>query len=446
MSYESNFNAFDEWISQRHPDQQEYLQATREIAGDIIDVYNANDEYQQFDVLRRLTVPERIIHFSVCWLNDAGKVEINQGWRVQHSGLIGPYKGGLRFHPTVNESILKFLAFEQSFKNALTGLPMGGAKGGSDFNPKGRSQHEIMRFCQTFMTELQHHIGPNTDVPAGDINVGAREIGYMYGQYRNIHNRFSGTLTGKGLSFGGSHVRTEATGFGLIYMLQAVLEHHQQAIEGLRIGISGAGNVALHAALRAAQLGATVVSLSNSRGCIVNNNGFSEADIQWAIAHKANEDNILTALQEHAGGDWHDGKTPWDAPMDIALPCATQNELDEDAAQTLVHNDVAFILEGANMPCTDAARKVFEQHHIPFVPGKAANAGGVAISGMEMAQNASFQRDSYPQIDKTLQQIMRDIHQKMVEEGTHNGRTNYAKGANIAGFKRLADAMVAQGI
>lgn len=446
MPKEINFDEFDQWISTLNPGQEEYLQATGEIARDVIDVYNQNKDYQQYDVLRRLSLPERIIHFSVTWLNDNNEVEINQGWRVQHSGLIGPYKGGLRFHPTVNESILKFLAFEQSFKNALTGMPIGGAKGGADFDPRNRSEAEVMRFCQAFMTELQHHIGPNTDVPAGDINVGAREIGFLYGQYRRIHNRFSGTLTGKGLSFGGSHVRTEATGFGLIYMLRAVLEHHNQKINGLTVGVSGAGNVAMHAALKAIQLGAKVISLSNSRGCLEYSEGFSEDDINWAVNHKPDNKNVLTALQEKIGGDWHADRTPWHLKMDIALPCATQNELEEADASALSNNGVKYVLEGANMPCTDAARQHFEDEDIFFVPGKAANAGGVAISGLEMSQNAGFQRDSYRKIDEALQAIMQSIHDKMTENGTRGGKVNYARGANIAGFRRLADAMVAQGI
>ncbi|WP_218353027.1 NADP-specific glutamate dehydrogenase [Alteromonas lipotrueiana] len=442
----SAYDKLEDWISKQNPGQDEYLQAIREIARDVIDVYEANESYKKYDVLRRLCMPERIIHFTVTWLNDNQEVEINQGWRVQHSGLIGPYKGGLRFHPTVNESILKFLAFEQCFKNALTGMPIGGAKGGADFDPRGRSEAEVMRFCQAFMIELQHHIGPNTDVPAGDINVGAREIGFLYGEYRGIHNLFSGTLTGKGLSFGGSHVRTEATGFGLIYMLRAVLAHQGKKINGLVLGVSGAGNVAMHAALKGIQLGAKVISLSNSRGCLEYPEGFREQDIEWAIDNKPDHKNVLTALQDKIGGTWHDNKTPWHLKMDVALPCATQNELDETDAKALMQNGVNYVLEGANMPCTDEARQRFEDNQIVYVPGKAANAGGVAISGLEMSQNAGFQRDSFDQIDESLQQIMQTIHDQMIEDGTKDGKVNYARGANIAGFRRLADAMVAQGI
>ncbi|WP_137167097.1 NADP-specific glutamate dehydrogenase [Salinimonas lutimaris] len=446
MSRESNLDQLTNWLQARYHDQTEYLQATSEIARDVIDVFNANEAYKQYDVLRRLSVPERIIHFTVHWLNDDNQVEIHQGWRVQHSGLIGPYKGGLRFHPTVNESILKFLAFEQSFKNALTGLPIGGAKGGSDFNPRGRSETEIMRFCQAFMTELYRHIGPNTDVPAGDINVSGREIGFLYGQYRRILNQFGGTLTGKDISFGGSHVRTEATGFGLIYMLEAVLETHQTPLKNKVVGISGAGNVALHAALRATQLGARVVSLSNSRGALLNESGFSENSLTQAIETKDQHNNILKALSDDGHGDYQADASPWQLNMDIALPCATQNEIDEPAAQKLVDHNVRFLLEGANMPCTTRAHQVLAENKIVYVPGKASNAGGVAISGLEMSQNAAFRRDSYSDIDTTLKHIMRSIHQQCLQEGQRDGEINYAKGANIAGFRRLADAIVMQGL
>ncbi|MBT82214.1 MAG: NADP-specific glutamate dehydrogenase [Alteromonadaceae bacterium] len=446
MSQLSNRDSVLKWLTELYGDQKEYLQAVEEIVDHVMPVSNASEAYKRYDVVRRLCVPERIIHFNVQWMNDDGGVEIHRGWRVQHNGLIGPYKGGLRFHPTVNESVLKFLAFEQSFKNALTGLPMGGAKGGSDFNPKGRSDNEIMRFCQAFMAELQRHIGPQTDVPAGDINVSSREIGFMYGQYRRIHNQFGGTLTGKDISFGGSHVRTEATGFGLIYMLQEVLAAHDDTLEGKRTGISGAGNVALHAALKACESGAVVTSLSNSRGCLIKEDGLSKQDIQFAIEQKHNYDNILLAIREESGGEWHEGKKPWHQTADICLPCATQNELVEDDADMLCGNGVKYVLEGANMPCTANAQKVFAEHRIPFVPGKASNAGGVALSGLEMMQNASFRRSSYDTLDNELKKIMKHIHEQCVEEGREDGFTDYAKGANIAAFRRLADAMVAQGL
>lgn len=446
MSNESNYDALMSWLGHIAEGQDEYLQAVKEIAQDIIPVFNANDDYKRYDVVRRLCIPERIVQFSVTWLNDNDEIEINRGWRVQHNGLIGPYKGGLRFHPTVTESVLKFLAFEQTFKNALTGLPIGGAKGGSDFNPKGRSDREVMRFCQAFMTELQRHIGPHTDVPAGDINVSSREIGYLYGQYRKMHNQFGGALTGKDISFGGSYVRTEATGYGLIYMLCHVLADNDTNIKDKRIAISGAGNVALHAAQKAISLGGKVISLSNSRGVLFKNNGFTETDITFAIAHAHNEANILTALQEKHGGQWQADTKPWDVDADIALPCATQNELNADDAQNLIHNGVKFILEGANMPCTSQAQDKFHHHKLAYVPGKASNAGGVALSGLEMTQNASFERASYDELDKKLHTIISHIHLQCKEEGKDGDYINYAKGANIAGFRRLADAMVSQGV
>lgn len=446
MTPQSNLAEFNEWIESRYPHHPEYLQAVKELAADVMPVYNAHADYKGYNVLKRLSEPERVVHFAVHWMNDAGEVEVNRGWRVQHSGLIGPYKGGLRFHPTVNESVLKFLAFEQSFKNALTGLPMGGAKGGSEFNPKGRSNNEIMRFCQAFMQELQRHIGPRTDVPAGDINVGAREIGYLYGQYRRMHNEFGGSLTGKDIDFGGSHVRTEATGFGLIYMLQCVLKQHNETIEDKRIAISGAGNVALHAALKALELGGRVISLSNSRGCYMKEKGLTSADIRWAIDHRMNEDNILTALVEECGGSWFEDKKPWGCACDIALPCATQNELDEHSARQLIDNRCKYVLEGANMPTTHQAKSLFADAEMVFVPGKAANAGGVAISGMEMSQNAAFERKSFARLDDELKAIMTSIHDRCAEEGKDGNQVNYARGANIAAFRQLANAMVAQGV
>ena len=446
MTAKSNLDEFNQWIENRYPHHPEFLQATKELAADVIPIYNAHADYKRYNVLKRLSEPERVVHFAVHWMNDNGEVEVNRGWRVQHSGLIGPYKGGLRFHPTVNESVLKFLAFEQSFKNALTGLPMGGAKGGSEFNPKGRSDNEIMRFCQAFMQELQRHIGPRTDVPAGDINVGAREIGFLYGQYRRMHNEFGGSLTGKDIDFGGSHVRTEATGFGLIYMLQCVLKHNDDAIEGKRIAISGAGNVALHAALKAAELGGTVISLSNSRGSLIKEEGLSSADIRWAIENRMNEDNILTALADERGGSWFKGEKPWGCACDVALPCATQNELDEPSAKCLADNHCQYLLEGANMPTTHEAKTLIADAGIVFVPGKAANAGGVAMSGMEMSQNAAFERKTFARLDDELKAIMTYIHDRCAEEGKEDDRVNYAKGANITAFRQLANAMVGQGV
>ncbi|WP_414827621.1 NADP-specific glutamate dehydrogenase [Alteromonas sp. H39] len=446
MSNESQYDTLISWLETNYPHEPEYLQAVREIVKDILPVYHVHDEYKQHNVVTRLCVPERIIQFSVFWENDNHEIEVHQGWRVQHCGLIGPYKGGLRFHPTVNTSILKFLAFEQTFKNALTGLPMGGAKGGSNFNPKGRSDAEIMRFCQAFMMELHRHIGPNTDVPAGDINVGNREIGYLYGTYRRLENRFEGAITGKHLAFGGSHVRTEATGFGLIYMLKCVLDTHEDSMAAKRIVISGAGNVALHAALKATELEGKVLTLSNSRGFYFNEDGLSQDMIQWAIANKAQEKNVLSALADKFGGEWIKDKAPWDVKADIALPCATQNELHGEHAKALLDNGCQYVLEGANMPCTDEAQRAFAEAQIPYVPGKASNAGGVALSGLEMSQNAYFRRTPFDKLDQSLKDIMQSIHEQCVEEGQDSGWINYSRGANIAAFRRLATAMVAQGV
>ncbi|WP_338517675.1 NADP-specific glutamate dehydrogenase [Alteromonas gracilis] len=448
MKQLSNFDEIYQFLATRFGNEKEYLQAVHEVLHDIVPIYNANEQYKAFDVVRRLCLPERIIYFTISWSNSDGDVEVNQGWRVQHNSNMGPYKGGLRFHPSVNVSVLKFLAFEQCFKNALTGLPMGGGKGGSDFNPRGRSDRDIMLFCQAFMRELQRHIGANTDVPAGDINVGAREIGYLYGEYRRLNNKFEGVLTGKGLEFGGSYVRTEATGFGLVYFLDAVCAEHDTHIEGKTVVVSGAGNVALHAALKATQKGAKVISLSNSRGLLHNEAGLSESDINYAIEQHTASDNILRDMDSKKMGQWHENKTPWNLPCDIALPCATQNELHETDAEALIENGCTMVLEGANMPCTNKAQSLFSKHRITYVPGKASNAGGVALSGLEMSQNAMFSQRDPKLLDEELNDIMKHIHSLCVAEGKENGDDyiNYMKGANIAAFRRLADAMVAQGI
>lgn len=448
MTSESNFDEIYNFVADKFSGEDEYLQAVREVLHDIVPIYNANEDYKRDDIVRRLCFPERIIYFTVSWMNSDGGIEINQGWRVQHNSAMGPYKGGLRFHPTVNLSVLKFLAFEQCFKNALTGLPMGGGKGGADFNPRGRTDRDIMLFCQAFMRELQRHIGANTDVPAGDINVGAREIGYLYGEYRRLNNKFEGVLTGKGLEFGGSYVRTEATGFGLIYFLEAVCEKHDTQLEGKNIVISGAGNVALHAALKAVQKGANVISLSNSRGTLHSENGFSEAAINTAIANHAHSNNILVDLANEGAGEWHKDTTPWHLECDIALPCATQNELDEEDATTLIKNGCNMVLEGANMPCTDNAQKSLMANKVIYVPGKASNAGGVALSGLEMSQNAMFSQRNADTLDNQLKSIMESIHERCVEEGVSatEDYIDYMRGANVAAFRRLADAIVAQGV
>ena len=450
MAQKSNFEEIYDFLNDKFSNEVEYLQAVHEVLEDIVPIYNANEEYKAFDIVRRICMPERIIYFTVSWMNSGGIIEVNQGWRVQHNSAMGPYKGGLRFHPTVNLSVLKFLAFEQCFKNALTGLPMGGGKGGSDFNPKGRSDRDIMLFCQAFMRELQRHIGANTDVPAGDINVGAREIGYLYGEYRRLNNRFEGVLTGKGLEFGGSYVRTEATGFGLIYFLEAVCKQRNSHIEGNTIAVSGAGNVALHAALKAVEKGGKVISLSNSRGLLHVEEGLSDTALKWAIKNHNNRDNILVDMADKNMGKWIADKKPWHIKCDIALPCATQNELLEADAKLLLNNGCKMVLEGANMPCANKAQALFLDAKIVYVPGKASNAGGVALSGLEMSQNAMFNQRNANILDDQLYAIMENIHQRCVTEGQGVGDENdyidYMKGANIAAFRRLADAMVAQGV
>ncbi|MDF2179547.1 NADP-specific glutamate dehydrogenase [Aliiglaciecola sp. CAU 1673] len=433
-------------LKERYPHQPEFLQAVDEVCRHVSPLLEAHPIYNKARIFERLTEPDRTISFRVTWQDDNNNVHINRGWRVQHSNLIGPYKGGLRFHPKVNESVLKFLAFEQCFKNALTGLPIGGGKGGSDFDPKGRSEHEIMRFCQAFMNELQRHIGPCTDVPAGDINVGSREIGFLYGQYRRLHNEFGGVLTGKELEFGGSHVRLEATGYGLVYFLKALLKDEDESIDGKVVAISGAGNVACHAAKKAISEGAKVVSLSNSKGTLYCENGFEIGVINDLINHRQNKENPLQELAQNGHGKWLKDEKPWRIACDIAAPCATENELLEEDAKRLAENSCKIVIEGANMPCSKDALTVFEKAGITFVPGKASNAGGVALSGLEMSQNANFQSHEFEDLDANLRQIMGSIHQLCKTEGEEKNRINYAKGADIAAFKRLADAMLAQGI
>ena len=438
---------FIDWVKSRNPNQPEFIQAVHDLACDIYSLYVKNEEWQQLKVLERLTEPDRIITFRICWEDDTGKVHINRGWRVQHSGVIGPYKGGIRFHPTVNESVLKFLAFEQTFKNALTSLPIGGGKGGSDFDPRHRSDREIMRFCQAFMNELYRHIGENTDVPAGDINVGRREIGYLFGQYRRLANTFSGALTGKDIEFGGSHVRMEATGYGLVYFLRCMLGNQDESLKGKRVAISGAGNVALHAAQKAIELGATVITLSSSKGTLYNEQGIPATQVDTAIEKRAGSTEILKAILDASGGSWREDCKPWQYPCDIALPCATQNELDLQDAQSLVDNGTRFVAEGANMPCTTDAVQTLHDNRVIHAPGKASNAGGVALSGLEMAQNASFSRWQEDRLDQDLLAIMQDIHRQCIENAEEkNGYINYHQGANVAAFKRVAKALVAQGI
>lgn len=449
MQSTANFDsaAFESWLEERNPHQSEFRQAVMEVLHDVEPLLQEQPECRDRNVMQRLAEPDRIISFRVSWVDDDGDVCVNRGWRVQHSGVIGPYKGGIRFHPSVNESVLKFLAFEQTFKNALTGLPMGGAKGGSDFNPRGRSDGEIMRFCQAFMRGLHHYIGANTDIPAGDINVGSREIGYLFGEYRRLANHFDGSMTGKHIDFGGSHVRLEATGFGLVYFLEEMLSTVNDELEGQRVLVSGAGNVALHAARKAAEGGACVKSLSASDGTLHVEEGLDVETIDQILNGELRSGDALRELAAQGTGEWLDEKTPWHLPCDIALPCATQNELDEADAKRLADNGCRFVAEGANMPCTAQAQQAFEKAGIRHAPGKASNAGGVALSGLEMHQNAAFISLSYDELDRKLHEIMRNIHDKCLDHGAaEDDFVHYRRGANRAAFTHVARALVAQGV
>ena len=439
--------SFLNWLQTNNANQPEFQQAVLEVLHDVEPLLQCDSEFAAHNVMQRLTEPDRIIAFRVTWVDDEGEVRVNRGWRVQHCGVIGPYKGGIRFHPTVTESVLKFLAFEQTFKNALTGLAMGGAKGGSNFDPRGCSDGEIMRFCQAFMRELHRHIGATTDIPAGDINVGSREIGFLFGEYRRLANHFEGALTGKSLEFGGSHVRIEATGFGLVYFLEHMLSARGQSMEGRPVVISGSGNVALHAARKCAELGARVLTLSASDGLLHCAEGLGLTEIDSLLSSNLRSGAALRQLAASGVGDWQAGSSPWSVPCEVALPCATQNELDEADATTLADNGCRFIAEGANMPCTAAALRVFEDRGMLHAPGKAANAGGVAMSGLEMHQNASFISLPYDELDVQLRAIMQRIHDKCREYGTtENGAIDYRRGANLAGFTHVARALVAQGV
>ena len=440
---------FIEGVRKRNPGQTEFVQAVQEVAEDIFDFIGDREEYHHYQILRRIAEPDRVISFRVCWEDDKGNIRVQRGWRVQNNNSIGPYKGGIRFHPSVTESVLKFLAFEQTFKNSLTGLPMGGGKGGSNFNPKGKSDHEVMRFCQSFMTELYRHVGADIDVPAGDIGVGGREIGYMFGQYKRITNQFTGVLTGKGLSYGGSLIRTEATGYGAVYFLNEMLTHAGQAIAGKTAVISGSGNVATHAAEKFVQLGGKVLTLSDSQGFIHDPDGIDQARIDWVKAHKTKRrGRIADYVAEFTGATFHEGQRPWGVPCDVALPCATQNELNGDDARTLVANGCIAVSEGANMPTDLEGVHVFKAARILYAPGKAANAGGVAVSGLEMSQNSARISWKEAELQQHLIDIMRGIHGRCVEYGGTPGgtRIDYVRGANIAGFKKVAEAMLAYGV
>ena len=432
-------------VIQRNPDDKEFIQAVTEVFTSLEPVAEKHPEYVENGIFERIVEPERQIIFRVPWVDDNGKVQVNRGYRVEFNSAIGPYKGGLRFHPSVNISIIKFLGFEQIFKNALTTLPMGGGKGGSDFDPKGKSDGEVMRFCQSFMTELSRHIGPNTDVPAGDIGVGGREIGYMFGQYKRLRNEFSGTLTGKGLKWGGSLVRTEATGYGLCYFTQAMLQEHGTSFEGKTVVISGSGNVAIYACEKATQLGAKVVALSDSNGYVYDPNGI-QLDVVKDIK-EVKRGRIKEYAERVEGAEYHEGKGIWSVKCDIALPCATQNELNGEDAKTLAANGCAAVCEGANMPCTPEAIDVFTEKGIWYAPGKASNAGGVATSGLEMSQNSLRLSWTFEEVDARLKSIMEEIFKTCSETAKEYGMEgNYMAGANIAGFIKVADSMLDQGI
>ena len=439
---------FMQGVSKRNAGQTEFIQAVQEVAVDIFDFMEGKERYHKEQILRRIAEPDRVISFRVCWEDDNGNVRVQRGWRVQNNNAIGPYKGGIRFHPSVTESVLKFLAFEQTFKNALTGLPMGGGKGGSNFNPKGKSDHEVMRFCQSFMTELYRHVGADVDVPAGDIGVGSREIGYMIGQYKRITNQFTGVLTGKGLEYGGSLIRTEATGYGAVYFLANMLKTKNDDLVGKVAVISGSGNVATHAAEKVTMLGGKVVTLSDSAGFIHDPDGITQEKIDWIKQLKnVRRGRISEYVDQFKGATYHEGKRPWGVPCDVALPCATQNELLGDDARELIKNGCIAVSEGANMPTNLEGVHVFKDAKILFAPGKAANAGGVAVSGLEMSQNSGRISWKAEQLQQLLVDIMDGIHGSCVEYGqTKGGYCDYVRGANIAGFKKVADAMLAFGV
>ena len=443
-----NVNNLIAALERKYPTEREYLQAVREVLTTVEEVYNQHPEFEANKIAERIVEPDRIFTFKVVWTDDRGEVQVNTGYRIQFNNAIGPYKGGLRFHPSVNPSILKFLGFEQIFKNALTTLPMGGAKGGSDFNPKGKSDREIMRFCQAFMIELWRHIGPETDVPAGDIGVGAREVGYLYGMYRKLALENTGVLTGKGMTFGGSLIRPEATGYGAVYFLCRMLSEMGDDIKGKVIAISGFGNVAWGAAKKATELGAKVVTISGPDGYIYDAEGLNDEKIEYMLDLRASCNDVVAPYAERfPGAVFVPGRKPWEVKVDIAMPCATQNELNGDDAKMLVDNKVQIVAEVSNMGCTPEAIEAFIEARIPYGPGKAVNAGGVATSGLEMSQNSMKLSWSAAEVDEKLQGIMASIHRACIEYGSEaDGYINYMKGANIAGFMKVAKSMVEQGI
>jgi glutamate dehydrogenase (NADP+) len=435
-------------LEKKHLGEAEYLQAVREVLESIEEVYNENPHFESANIIERIVEPDRVVIFKVPWVDDEGNVKVNLGYRVQTNNAIGPYKGGIRFHPSVNLSILKFLGFEQTFKNALTTLPMGGGKGGSDFDPKGKSNSEIMRFCQSFMLELWKYIGPETDVPAGDIGVGGREIGYLYGMYKRLTNTHTGVLTGKGIGWGGSLIRPEATGFGAIYFVQEMLAAKKDSFSGKTVSISGFGNVAWGAALKVTELGAKVVTISGPDGYVYDPNGISGKKIDYMLdLRSSNEDIVKPFSYEFEGVEFHEGKRPWEVKVDIALPCATQNELNGEDARKLISNGVMLVAEVSNMGCTPEAVEIFNKQKLLFAPGKAVNAGGVATSGLEMTQNSMKLSWSKKEVDSRLHEIMCNIHHQCVKYGKEeDGYINYVKGANIAGFLKVANAMIDMGV
>ena len=447
--FEQNYvNGFMAEIMARNPGEKEFHQAVREVLESVAPYILAHPYLMDMKILERIAEPERVVMFRVPWLDDEGEVHINRGYRVQMNSAIGPYKGGIRFHPSVNLSIMKFLAFEQTFKNSLTTLPMGGAKGGSDFNPKGKSDNEVMKFCQSFMTELQRHVGQDTDVPAGDIGVGSREIGYMFGQYKRLRNEFSGVLTGKGLSWGGSPLRPEATGYGTCYFAQSMLATKGDGFTGKKVAVSGSGNVAQYAAEKALQLGAKVVTMSDSNGFVYDPDGIGEEKLAYVMDLKnVYRGRIREYAEKYPHAQYFENQRPWGIKCDIAMPCATQNEINADEARTLVGNGCICVAEGANMPTEPEAIEVFQNARLLYSPGKASNAGGVATSGLEMTQNSIRLKWTREEVDSHLHRIMSDIHETCLKYGTEkDGYVNYVKGANIAGFIKVADAMMAQGL
>ena len=448
MEEEMTFQEFMAKVEAKNPGEPEFIQAVSEVVESIWDVYESNPRFVKANVLERLVEPERVIIFRVPWMDDKGEVHVQRGYRVQFNSAIGPYKGGLRFHPSVNLSVLKFLGFEQIFKNSLTSLPLGGGKGGSDFDPRGKSDEEIMRFCQSFMAELFRHIGPNTDVPAGDIGVGAREIGYLFGYYKKLMNEFTGVLTGKGINWGGSLIRPEATGFGIVYFTEEVLNTIGETIKGKRVAVSGFGNVAWGAVQKVNDLGGKVVTLSGPDGYIYDEDGVSGEKIDFMVTMRnSNRDLVQDYADKYPSAKFFPGKHPWEVPVDVAIPCATQNELNEQDAMNLINNKCICVVEGANMPCVPKAIEAFQKAKILFAPGKAANAGGVATSGLEMTQNAMHLSWPREEVDARLHEIMKNIHKACVEHGKEpDGYINYVKGANIAGFMKVANAMCDQGL